>query len=158
MTAVELDEGSRTETAPAPHDPPERRDGITYEAIAVIAIAIAMVAVVLALVAMGLATRAIDEHRAIPAAGGGAAPVAVSLQEFSISPAPLAAPAGSSLSVSNAGSVVHDLAVDGLATPEIEPGGTATLDVSSLAPGTYSVYCRIPGHREAGMAAQLTIS
>ena len=45
-----------------------------------------------------------------------------------------------------------------LLTPNIPAGGTATLDLSSLEPGTYTIYCEIAGHASSGMQTPLTIS
>ena len=42
-------------------------------------------------------------------------------------------------------------------TPTIQPGKSATLNVD-LKPGTYDVYCSIPGHKQAGMDVKLTVS
>ena len=42
-------------------------------------------------------------------------------------------------------------------TQTIEAGDTATLKVD-LKPGTYDVYCSIPGHKQAGMDVKLTVS
>ena len=36
-----------------------------------------------------------------------------------------------------------------LATAMINPRGAAELTLSGLAPGTYTVYCQVPGHRDA---------
>jgi uncharacterized cupredoxin-like copper-binding protein len=64
--------------------------------------------------------------------------------------------------VKNAGKIQHDLAVSGSGvtgtpkTPLISPGGTAKLTVT-LKAGTYTLYCTVPGHRAAGMVAQLAI-
>lgn len=38
----------------------------------------------------------------------------------------------------------------------VAPGGTSTITVS-LKPGTYDLYCPVPGHRAMGMAATLTV-
>lgn len=133
--------------------------GLTFEAIAIIALVMAFASAIIAVFAMGLAARSIDEHRAIPAGGAGGGPVAVSLTEFAIAPAPLTVTAGGSLAVTNDGTTTHDLTVDGqdLATPTLDAGGTADLDVSALAPGTYTVFCSIPGHRESGMETDITV-
>ena len=41
------------------------------------------------------------------------------------------------------------------ATPTFQ-GGTKTLTLK-LAPGTYTFYCSVPGHRAAGMEGKLTV-
>ena len=45
-------------------------------------------------------------------------------------------------------------------TPPKRPGqcdgGTKTLTMT-LAPGTYTYYCSVPGHRQAGMQGTLTV-
>jgi uncharacterized cupredoxin-like copper-binding protein len=38
----------------------------------------------------------------------------------------------------------------------VGPGGTSTVS-ASLKPGTYTFYCTVPGHREAGMSGTLTV-
>ena len=140
-----------------------RRPGLNTDTLALGAIFIAMFAFAAAIFAVGLASRAIDEHQAVLAAGsagGGAAGVTVdvSLSEFMIMPEPLSAPAGATLHVINDGSVAHNLSVEGLVTPDLLADATADLDISSLAPGTYTVICAIVGHREAGMETTLTIT
>ena len=86
--------------------------------------------------------------------------VPVSLSEFAISPASLEVPAGGSLQVTNDGTVEHDLHVHDteLGTAVLGAGESETLDLSSLEPGQYEVYCSVPGHEDAGMAATLTIT
>ena len=63
--------------------------------------------------------------------------------------------------VKNDGHIDHDLVVKGDGvnekTPLISAGKSATLDVD-LKPGTYDVYCSVPGHKQAGMDAKLTVS
>lgn len=133
--------------------------GLTFEAIAVIALVIAFAAVITSVFAIGIAARSIDEHRAIAEGGAGGGPVAVSLEEFAINPGPVSATAGATISVTNDGTTTHDLTVEGqdLATPTLDAGGTAELDVGTLAPGTYTLFCSIPGHRESGMETDLTV-
>jgi plastocyanin len=62
--------------------------------------------------------------------------------------------------VSNHGKIQHDLAVQGgkvnTKTPLINPGGTAKV-TATLASGTYTLYCTVPGHKAAGMVAKLTV-
>jgi len=60
--------------------------------------------------------------------------------------------------VKNVGKIPHDLALQGGAkTALISPGKSATLTVT-LKPGTYTLYCSVPGHRQAGMVAKLTVT
>lgn len=88
------------------------------------------------------------------------APVAVTLSEFSITPAAIAVPKGGQLTVTNSGTMTHNLSVGGTSVklPDLAAGATATLDLSSLAPGSYDLYCAIPGHKDSGMDAKLIIS
>jgi uncharacterized cupredoxin-like copper-binding protein len=59
----------------------------------------------------------------------------------------------------NDGQLGHDLAIDGEEekTPVIDPGETAELEVE-LPAGRYELYCSVPGHRDAGMETELTVS
>jgi len=62
------------------------------------------------------------------------------------------------LQVGNEGSVLHNLTLDGgPATPDLNAGESATLDLGTLDPGTYLIFCSIAGHREAGMEATLNV-
>lgn len=158
MSTTEIPESS-TGQADAGTADKNRRPGITFETIALLAFILAFAAALIAVFALSLAVRSIDEHRAIPegGSGGGSGAVAVSLTEFKITPGPASVAAGGSLDVTNDGTTVHDLTVEGNATPELAAGESATLDVSSLAPGTYEMYCQIPGHRDSGMETELTV-
>ena len=89
------------------------------------------------------------------------APVAVTLSEFKITPSTIAVGTGPvTLTVTNTGTQVHNLEVKGLnmKTPDIQPGGTATLDLGTVAAGTYVVVCLIPGHEASGMTGTLVAS
>src|SRR4051812_5159079 len=88
------------------------------------------------------------------------APVAISLSEYAISPSKVTLPAGGSLTVTNAGTMAHNVTVlkTDHATPDIQPGGKATLDLSTLGGGTYEIYCAIPGHKDSGMTGTLTVT
>ncbi len=104
-----------------------------------------------------------DDNVTTVASGGEASAPATTVQaelrEFSITMAD-EVPVGATVEVSNAGNVEHDFAVRGtdLATPMIAPGGSASLDLSSLPAGTYEVYCTVAGHDSAGMVKTITIS
>jgi uncharacterized cupredoxin-like copper-binding protein len=64
--------------------------------------------------------------------------------------------------VTNVGKIQHDLAISGghvagpTKTPLLSPGQTAKLTVS-LTTGNYQLYCTVPGHKAAGMLANLAI-
>lgn len=95
---------------------------------------------------------------------GPAATVRVREVEFKISPVPATVPKAGKVTfvVENAGKIQHDLALQGAGvsaatkTPLISPGQTAKLTVT-LAAGTYTLYCTVPGHRAAGMVAKLVV-
>jgi manganese oxidase len=115
--------------------------------------------------ALGLASRAESEARTIkaggspPVAGAAASTPMVHLSEFQIEPSVITASVGGTLQVMNVGSMTHNLTVEGtkLATTMIAPGGAAELALTGLTPGSYSVSCQVPGHRDAGMHAQLRL-
>jgi manganese oxidase len=94
---------------------------------------------------------------ATAATAAAAGPVSVSLTEFAISPAAIGG--ADSLVVTNDGTMAHDLSVVGtdLITPMLQPGESATLDLSGLDDGTYTVICTVPGHEAAGMTGSLTV-
>jgi uncharacterized cupredoxin-like copper-binding protein len=105
-------------------------------------------------------------------------PVAVSVKEFSLTPATSTAPAGTvTFSITNGGKIAHEFVVlktdasaagvptqNGQASEhgdlgeaeDIAPGATKTLALK-LAPGHYALVCNIPGHYLAGMHADFTI-
>jgi uncharacterized cupredoxin-like copper-binding protein len=56
--------------------------------------------------------------------------------------------------------VDHDFVIEELGDLEVvhaDRGETATGTFSVDEPGTYTVYCAVPGHRTAGMVATLTV-
>ena len=75
-------------------------------------------------------------------------------------PEDLAANAGEiTFTMENTGAVEHDLRVDETGDEiigVIDPGETATGSVT-LDAGTYTLYCSVVGHREAGMEASLDV-
>ncbi len=94
-----------------------------------------------------------------PSSSTTAAPVSVALSEWAITPASISAPVDGSLQVTNDGTVAHNLSVEGgPSTQDLAPGGSETLDLSGLAPGTYKVLCTIAGHESQGMVGELTIA
>jgi uncharacterized cupredoxin-like copper-binding protein len=82
--------------------------------------------------------------------------------EFKIAlPSSTIAAGSYSFDVKNDGKIEHDFVIKGNGvdekTPTIGAGKSATLDVD-LKPGTYDVYCSIPGHKQAGMDVKLTVT
>lgn len=90
--------------------------------------------------------------------GGGEAATtsAVSLTEFQIN-GNLNVAEGATLAVSNEGTQTHNLVIEGDGqTADLKPGESEDLTVDVPA-GSYTVFCSIAGHREAGMEATLTV-
>jgi uncharacterized cupredoxin-like copper-binding protein len=85
--------------------------------------------------------------------------VQVTETEFKISLASYKAKAGKfTFDVKNAGQLPHDLSIKGgPKTKLIQPGGTAQL-TTTLKPGKYHLYCSVPGHEQAGMKIDITVS
>ncbi|HLW47346.1 MAG TPA: plastocyanin/azurin family copper-binding protein [bacterium] len=100
-----------------------------------------------------------------PPAGRSAPPtVRLTAEEFRFTPKDVTVQPGDiSFTVTNRGAIEHNLTVDttggGRVTQIaiIEPGETRSI-VVSLPPGTYTVYCSLPGHREAGMVGTLKVN
>ena len=60
--------------------------------------------------------------------------------------------------VKNDGKIPHDLAIKGgPKTKLIQAGGEAQLE-ANLKPGKYHLYCTVPGHEQAGMKIDITVS
>jgi uncharacterized cupredoxin-like copper-binding protein len=94
------------------------------------------------------------------AAKPAATKVPVSETEFKITLASTNFKAGeTTFEAKNDGKIPHDLAIKGTGdkTKLIQPGGTADLTVT-LKPGTYELYCTVPGHEAAGMRLNITVS
>jgi uncharacterized cupredoxin-like copper-binding protein len=94
------------------------------------------------------------------AAKPAATKVPVSETEFKITLASTNFKAGEiTFEAKNDGKIPHDLAIKGTSdkTKLIQPGGTADLTVT-LKPGTYELYCTVPGHEAAGMRLNITVS
>lgn len=88
------------------------------------------------------------------------APVDVALTEFAITPSAVSVPLGGSLNVTNNGTMPHNVTIldTAIKTTDLGPGESAPLDVSSLEPGEYEIFCAITGHKDSGMTGTLTIT
>jgi uncharacterized cupredoxin-like copper-binding protein len=71
-----------------------------------------------------------------------------------------AKPGKVTLVMKNPSQLSHSIAIQGngvtAAGQVVGPNGTSTV-TASLKPGTYTFYCTVPGHREAGMFGTLTV-
>ena len=119
-------------------------------------------AMISAVIVFGRESEAKAAKPAAAAPAGPAKAVAVQEKEFAIVLPSKTLTAGRyAFTVKNVGKIQHDLAVQGLAgtpkTPLISPGATATLTVT-LAKGSYTLYCTVPGHRAAGMVVTVTVA
>jgi len=93
------------------------------------------------------------------ATGVPAGAVQVSLSEFAINPSTIQAPVNGKLVVTNAGSVTHNFHIDktDLHTTDLATGDSASVDLKDVKAGSYTVYCAVSGHREAGMQGTLVV-
>ncbi|HKN50107.1 MAG TPA: cupredoxin domain-containing protein [Actinomycetota bacterium] len=99
-----------------------------------------------------------DPATANPAATATA--LSIEAHEFSLSPSDLHAAAGSvAIHYTNAGAIQHTLVIDGVAGFKLDVPKAGDVDTATvkLEPGTYTLYCDIPGHRQAGMEDHLTV-
>ena len=71
-----------------------------------------------------------------------------------------ATPGQVTIKMKNMSSVSHDIAITGNGVNQVgaivSNGGTSTVS-ANLKPGTYTFFCSVPGHREAGMQGKLTV-
>ena len=89
-----------------------------------------------------------------------AAALSIEAREFSLSPGDLHAAAGSvAIQYKNAGAIQHTLVIDGVAGFKLDVPKAGDVDTATVKfePGTYTLYCDIPGHRGAGMEDHLTV-
>jgi nitrite reductase (NO-forming) len=140
----------------------ETRSMGVVAAIAAIAVALVLSAGALIVAAAGGGGSApIPLATAAGAVAGGdlATEVDVELDEMVVLPASIEVAEGGTLQVTNAGVAPHDLVVEGtdLATPMLSSGESAAMSLDGLAPGTYTVFCSVAGHRAAGMEATLVV-
>ncbi len=81
------------------------------------------------------------------------------LKEWAIEPQEITVQAGQvTFTLQNAGNLEHDFKIERIEGKSelILPQGSGTWEVT-LPPGSYSVICSVPGHKEAGMIGTLTV-
>jgi uncharacterized cupredoxin-like copper-binding protein len=89
--------------------------------------------------------------------------VRLAAREFTYLPKELVVQSGDVMFlVRNDGAIEHNFVLEdqtkrsATTIPIIEPGDSSQVRVT-LPPGTYTIYCGLPGHREAGMTATLKV-
>jgi plastocyanin len=99
------------------------------------------------------------DHGANTPVAAGARPITVSGSSYEFDPADITVEAGEDVAiVLTATDIEHDFTVDDLDTHvSAEAGETAEGGLSADEPGTYTYYCLVEGHREAGMEGTLTV-
>jgi FtsP/CotA-like multicopper oxidase with cupredoxin domain len=103
---------------------------------------------------------AVHHDRAAVQTASKSTTVLVTLSEFKIAGS-LTAPAGDvKLAVTNGGTMDHNLTVgDGTKkTATLSPGESQTIDLGTVAAGPVPIFCSVPGHKESGMSATLTVT
>jgi nitrite reductase (NO-forming) len=91
---------------------------------------------------------------------GGTETVDVELGEFYVEPSSIDVAPGTELVVriTNAGTMQHDLKLDGETGSElIDPGATAEVSLGVI-DATSEAWCTVPGHREAGMVLTIEVT
>jgi plastocyanin len=80
--------------------------------------------------------------------------------EYRFEPPTLTVHKNAKVLVVNDGRVVHSwvLPQAGVGSAAIAPGASQTVDLSGVAPGTYSVICDQPGHARLGQIGSVTIT
>jgi plastocyanin len=97
-----------------------------------------------------------------PAAEGAAAAtsITIDLVDIAFEPKDITIPANTDVTITlNAQGVAgHDFTIDelGIHSSNLTQGQTETITINA-APGTYTFYCSVPGHKEAGMIGTLTV-
>jgi uncharacterized cupredoxin-like copper-binding protein/mono/diheme cytochrome c family protein len=105
-------------------------------------------------------TAATESGGAGEQAAGGSTELAVSAVDIAFEQKELSAPADTetTITVTNNGASPHDFTIDelGIQTKMLNPGESETVTINAPA-GSYTYYCSVPGHRQAGMEGTLTV-
>jgi plastocyanin len=85
----------------------------------------------------------------------------VEAHDISFTPKELQATAGDvTIRYTNSGAIQHTLLIEGVDgfKLDVTKSGDADTGTVNLAPGAYTMYCDVPGHRAAGMEGRLVVS
>ena len=96
-----------------------------------------------------------------PAPVPGAREVRIVAKDLSFSPSQVPVSAGGTVNLvlANQGDVLHDLTIPAVGFRlEAPAGATATGALTAPRPGSYELFCSVPGHREAGMSGTLVVT
>ncbi len=121
-----------------------------------------MVALIVAIVGVALASNDSGEQAAAGApvaAGGGETEFVVTLADISVAPTSIDVPAGQeiTLTVTNTGTLEHDLTIDGVGTKMLKKGQTEEIVVGPFTADIAAI-CSVPGHKEAGMTMMIHVA
>jgi outer membrane protein assembly factor BamB len=106
----------------------------------------------------GAATAEASPEGATPAGAAGAVEVHTVDLAFEPKELSIAADTDVTITVVNKGALQHDFIIENTDFgTEILDGGASTELVVNLSAGTYTYFCSVPGHREAGMQGTLTV-
>jgi uncharacterized cupredoxin-like copper-binding protein len=59
--------------------------------------------------------------------------------------------------MANKSGTPHDIVIDGKGKGEVVQNGGVSQFKADFTAGTYTYYCSVPGHRQAGMQGKLTV-
>jgi len=96
--------------------------------------------------------------------GGGPAPLAVTItaKDISYDTTAITAKVGQAVTVTlnNTGALDHSFVIDelGVKLENVKAGTTGTVTFTPQTAGTYTFYCSVPGHKQAGMVGTLTVT
>ena len=121
------------------------------------AIALALGALVLGFFALGRVGGG-ESAAGVGGAGPAASVIDIELGSLEFLPEHIMAPPGDvTLRITNVDSQVHNIAVLGSVSPDLQPGETYDMPLGELGVGVYPMLCEIPGHADGGMKGDLHI-
>jgi uncharacterized cupredoxin-like copper-binding protein len=102
-----------------------------------------------------------SDTKAAGQATAGGSTISVTAKEFSFEPKEIKLEAGkaATIALKNTGAVEHDITIDSPAFKLLAvPTKTGEAELTIPTAGSYTYYCSVPGHRQAGMEGPVTVS